>query len=431
MRVCVIDKLGSPLMPCREARVRKLLRDKKADVACMEPFTIRLLDREGGDTQEMEIKLDPGSKTTGAVVTVKGAKRGWFVVLAYEIEHRGHIIHLLLLKRATMRAARRARKTRYRQCRFLNRSKKSGWLAPSLRSRVANIVHRCEKVIRFCPITSICAEQVRFDLQQHENPDISGAQYQKGTLFGYEVREYLLEKGNRKCAYCQIQGVPLQIDHIHPKSQGGSDRVSNLCLACGACNQKKNNTSIEVFLKNKPELLQKILAGAKRPLRDAAAVNITRLFTVKELQKLGVPVTTASGGRTKFNRCSQGYTKSHWVDAACVGETGRAVDMRSLKSVLRIQARGRGSRQMCLPDKFGFPRTGPKSVKRVHGFQTGDKVRLIQPSGKYQGTYVGEVTVRATGRFDVKVGKIKITANHSRFTLISRFDGYRHDRMAV
>jgi uncharacterized protein (DUF2345 family) len=86
---------------------------------------------------------------------------------------------------------------------------------------------------------------------------------------------------------------------------------------------------------------------------------------------------------------------------------------------------------MCSSDRFGFPRTKAKSIKRVHGFQTGDRVRLIQPSGKYAGAHEGEVVVRATGIFDIKAGHIKITVPHSRFTLLSRFDGYRYERGAV
>jgi hypothetical protein len=431
MRVGVIDKLGVPLMPCHPARARKLLSAKKADVACVNPLTIRMLDREGGELQEMEIKLDPGSKATGVVVTVKGAMRGWFVVMAFELTHRGQAVRKLLAGRSALRHGRRSRKTRYRKARFLNRTRTTGWLPPSLRSRVDNVTTLCRKLIRACPIATIAVEQVRFDLQQHENPEISGAQYQQGTLFGYEVREYLLEKWDRKCAYCTAQGVPLQIEHIQPKSRGGTDRVSNLCLACEACNQKKGAKPIEVFLKGKPELLQKIQGQAKRPLRDAAAVNTTRLFIVEELRNFNLPVTTASGGRTKFNRCAQGYTKSHWTDAACVGETGAKVDLSNVKSVLLIHAKGRGSRQMCKPDKFGFPRTKAKTVKRIHGFQTGDRVCLLQPSGKYAGTHIGEVSVRATGMFDIKTGHLKITAPHSRFTLLSRFDGYRYERRAI
>jgi hypothetical protein len=86
------------------------------------------------------------------------------------------------------------------------------------------------------PISSISVEAVRFDMQQMENPEISGIEYQQGTLAGYECREYLLEKWGRKCAYCDAENVPLQIEHIQPKGRRGSDRISNLTLACRPCN---------------------------------------------------------------------------------------------------------------------------------------------------------------------------------------------------
>jgi 5-methylcytosine-specific restriction endonuclease McrA len=82
-------------------------------------------------------------------------------------------------------------------------------------------------------------ELVKFDTQLMENPDISGIEYQQGELAGYEVREYLLEKWGRKCAYCSETDLPLQIEHIIPRSRGGSDRVSNLTLACEGCNRLK------------------------------------------------------------------------------------------------------------------------------------------------------------------------------------------------
>ena len=52
------------------------------------------------------------------------------------------------------------------------------------------------------------------------NPEISGIEYQQGELQGYEVREYLLEKFGRKCAYCGAENVPLEVEHIIPKSRG-------------------------------------------------------------------------------------------------------------------------------------------------------------------------------------------------------------------
>jgi len=95
-------------------------------------------------------------------------------------------------------------------------------------------------------------------------------------LPGYEVREYLLNKWERKCADCGVENIALQVEHIYPRAKGGSNRISNLCLACHSCNQKKRTKNIEQFLAKKPDILKRLLAQAKRPLKDAAAVNLTR-----------------------------------------------------------------------------------------------------------------------------------------------------------
>ena len=430
--VFVVGLTGKPLMPTCPKRARLLLKSKRADVFCKNPFTICLRDREEGDCQPLEIKADPGSNTTGMALMVKGAVRGWFCIAAWELQHRGQAIRDALLSRRQLRRGRRSRKTRYRAQRFNNRTKPQGWLPPSLRSRVENVTALTQKVQRVAPLTSIATEQVRFDTQLMQNPEVSGIGYQQGTLAGYEVREYLLEKWHRTCAYCKAQNVALQIEHLTPKSRGGSDRVSNLALACEKCNQKKGNLPLEDFLKGKPELLKVLLRQAKAPLKDAAAVNSTRNAIVAALQALGLPVTRGTGGRTKFNRSQQGYPKAHWIDAACVGETGQAINLSRITHVTTIQAKGRGCRQMCCPNKFGFPRTAAKSVKRIHGFQSGDRARLVQPSGKYQGIHEGVVAVRANGKFDITTTRgQKISAPYTRFTLVQRFDGtvQRHRRV--
>lgn len=422
--VFVVDNQGHPLMPTSPRRARVLLKKGRAKAFSYQPFTIRLLDRAQGDTQPLKVKIDPGSKTTGIVLVAQFAKRGWVCLAAWELSHRGQAIVNGLLARKALRQGRRSRKTRYRPARFLNRKRPAGWLPPSLRSRVDNVLSRCRKLLRVAPVSGVAVELVRFDIQQLENPEIAGVQYQQGTLAGYEVKEYLLLKWKHQCSYCQAEGVPLQIEHITPKSGGGSNRISNLCLACEPCNQKKANRSIDAFLKNKPELLRRILSQAKAPLKDAAAVNTTRWALVDSLRVLNLPLVTASGGLTKFNRTQQGYAKAHWIDAACVGDTGAQVDISRIRYVTLMQAKGRGTRQMCLSDRFGFPRTAPKTVKRLHGFQTGDRVRLSQPNGKYRGTHEGVVGIRATGMFDITTPTAKITASHVRFTLLARFDGY-------
>ena len=265
--VFVVDKHGNPLMPTRPGKARVWLASGRAEVVRLNPFTIRLRDREGGNTQPIELKIDPGSKTTGLALTVLGKTRGWFVISAWELIHRGRAIRDGLLARAQLRRGRRGRKTRYRQARFLNRarSKQASWLPSSLRSRVDNVMAFANKIHRCCPVTSLPIEQVRFDTQLMQNPDVTGVLYQQGTLKGYEVREYLLEKWGRKCCYCQAKDVPLQIEHLIPRSQGGTDRVSNLALACNRCNQKKGNRPLEEFLKTKPDLLRRLKAQAKAP----------------------------------------------------------------------------------------------------------------------------------------------------------------------
>src|SRR5664279_10741 len=119
---------------------------------------------------------------------------------------------------------------------------------------------------------------------------------------------------------------------------------------------------------------------ALRPLKDAAAVNATRYAIGTALKTLWLPISSWSGGRTKFNRTQQCYPKAHWIDAACVGESGNQVKLDLRMPVWQVKATGHGSRQMCRMDRFGFPRTSAKAAREVKGFRTGDMVQSVVPS---------------------------------------------------
>ncbi len=400
-RAFVLDKNRKPLMPCHPARARKLLRQGRAAVYRLQPFTIILIICEGGEVQPVELKVDPGSRTTGITIVINGELHRK-VVWGCNLHHRGLPIKSALEGRRALRRGRRTRNTRYRKPRFDNRTRASGWLPPSIRSRVDNVAHWSQRIAQICPLTSTHVETVRFDLQKLEHPEISGNEYQQGTLFGYEIREYLLEKWGRVCIYCGAENVRLEIDHIVPKSRSGSNRVSNLTICCHKCNQRKGNTSLQEFLKEKPCTLKKIQHKAKRSLADAAAVNASRYAVGHALKSLQIPTSFWSGGRTKFNRCAQSYPKDHWIDAACVGETGQNVSMPRRMSILEIHATGRGSRQSCRVNKYGFPRTTGKKNKIVRGFKTGDLIKAVVPKGKHTGTYLGRVAVRSSGSFNIK-----------------------------
>ncbi len=418
--VLVLDTNRKPLNPCKPGVARSLLKSGKAKVFRQFPFTIILNKAVDTEPQPIQLKLDPGSKVTG-IALLQGDK----VIWAAELTHRGQQIKDALLTRRALRRGRRNRKTRYRAPRFLNRTRPKGWLAPTLQHRVETTSTWANRLMRCAPIAEISQELVRFDLQRMENPEISGIEYQQGTLFGYEIREYLLNKWERKCAYCGAENLPLQVEHIHPKAKGGTNRISNLCLACEPCNLKKGTQDIEVFLKKKPAVLKKILSQAKRPLKDAAAVNSTRWTLFNRLKQTSLPVETGSGGKTKYNRCRLELPKQHYIDAACVGNVER-LEVLTTQPLL-IKAIGHGTRQMCGTDRYGFPIRHRSNVQIHKGFQTGDIVRAVVTSGKKVGTYVGRVLCRATGSFDIATYKGRVAGISSKYCVhIHRKDGYNY-----
>ncbi|WP_205664683.1 RNA-guided endonuclease IscB [Ammonifex thiophilus] len=420
-------------MPCHPARARQLLKKGRAAVFRRHPFTIILKDREGGETQPLELKIDPGAKVTGLPLVAE-FPRGREVLWAAELHHRGEQVREALHRRRGYRRFRRYRKTRYREPRFSNRGRPEGWLPPSLESRVANILTWGKRLCRWSPVTAVSVELAKFDTQKFQHPEISGIEYQQGELSGYEVREYLLEKYGRRCAYCGKEDVPLEVDHVVPKSRGGTDRVSNLTLACRECNRAKGNRLLQEWLEDlkksrravdrkRAENIPKVLSLLKEPLKGAAFINATRYALVERLKALGLPVFTATAAQTKYNRARQGYPKAHWIDAACVGETGESVRLDPGMQALKITARGHGSRRVQNVDRYGFPRGEPKRVRRFMGFATGDLVKAVIPTGKYAGVHVGRVAIRSRPGF--RLNGFDVHPKHLR--LLQRADGYEYD----
>ncbi|HUW63638.1 MAG TPA: RNA-guided endonuclease IscB [Spirochaetia bacterium] len=471
--VYVLDKRKRPMNPCTEKRARLLLERGRAVVHKMAPFTIRLKDVVAADLPGFTLKLDPGSKVTGGAAIRDGKE----VVGCYECHHRTDIKDKMDARRG-QRRSRRARKTRYRKpcwgnrhpekcaacggnakhgsryCRpcaavrhFVDNGCRETWLPPSLRARVEETLFWVEKMRRLLPITGIAMELVRFDTQLMENPDISGVEYQQGTLTGYEVREYLLEKLGHRCAYCRgTSGDPvLNVEHVVPRNpaQGpkGTDRVSNLVIACKTCNDAKDNLQPEEWLKQlqasgkkidqvRAENLPNVLKQLKQPLKDVAAVNATRWALYHRLKTLGLPLETGSGGLTKFNRTQVlKLPKTHYHDAVCVGRhLPETVDVPFVEV---YTATGRGNRQIAGVDRYGFPKRYRERKKEHFGFQTGDLVAADVPTGKYKGRWQGRVAVRKTGYFDIKDGSGKricqgIPAKYYR--LLQRANGWQYEK---
>ncbi|HEY4033261.1 MAG TPA: RNA-guided endonuclease IscB [Ktedonobacteraceae bacterium] len=425
-KVFVLDTNRRQLNPIHPARARVLLSSGKAAVYRRYPFSIILKTAVEAPVESLRFKIDPGSKTTGmAVVNDQTGE----VVFAAELSHRGDKIKSALDERRAIRRGRRNRHTRYRKPRWQNRSRPKGWLPPSLESRIANVITWVSRFMRVCHITAISMERVKFDMQLMENAEISGVEYQQGTLAGYEVREYLLQKWGRACTYCGKQDIPLQVEHITPRANGGTNRISNLCLACEKCNLAKGTKNIKDFLVAKPDLLKKILTQAKAPLKDAAAVNTTRWELFRQLEGLGLPIECGSGGLTKYNRTMRELPKTHWIDAVCVGKSTPETVLVAHVQPLLITANGHGCRQVHNVDHFGFPHGKPKQGGRSYGFRTGDMVRAVVTKGSKGGTYTGRVLVRATGSFDIATRSGRIAGiSHKYCQVIHRTEGYSYSK---
>ena len=423
-RVFVLSALGKPLMPCHPARARVLLKDGKAKVVKAYPLTIKLTHRTTGELQPVQLKIDPGSRHSGLALVLNGEQH-LKVIFGAVLHHKGHLIKQSLDSRRSLRRGRRQRNTRYRPARWANRKRANGWLPPSAMSRVNNLKVWTQKFSRLATVSSISFEKTKFDTHLMVNPEVSGIQYQQGTLEGYTVREYLLEKHDRTCVYCGAKNVPFQIEHIHPRARGGSNAISNLTLSCGTCNQRKGTQTLEEFLPSKPELVRKIKAQTRKSFADAAQVQAIRNKSIRVLSDFGLPIEVSTGAETKFNRTRLGYNKEHWIDAACTGLSGQLVSIHRPDSnyVLDIKAMGRGCRNVLKCDKYGFPsRNKPKTQKRVLGFETGDYIKAAIKGKVFK---VRMVLNASTSRASFN-GTVKALKD---CRLIQKNDGYNYNHL--
>lgn len=435
--VFVLNKDKTPLDPTTQANARKLLDKEKAVIHKYKPFVIRLKNKVEPNTQKYRLKIDYGSRYTGLAIF-----RDNDVIWLGELHHKKNIKNNLDT-RSQSRRARRTRKLRYRQPRFLNRKRSisKGWLPPTLQSRVDNIENFIIKYRKYIPITDISYELVKFNTQLMRNPEISGIEYQQGTLKGYEIREYLLEKYDRKCAYTGETDVPLEIEHVVPKSKGGTDSIDNLVIATKEVNRDKGNLSLDewaevlkkrnteqsqIILKNLPKIKSKL----KRSLKDTAIINATRWKIYDVLKETGLNIEVGTGGLTKYNRTNLKLPKTHYYDACAIGiSTPTELNFKT-DEVLIIKAMGRGVRQRSVIDKYGFPRGHKENTKVRNGLMTGDFAKIVVPKAKGKGTHFKRITVwggKGTGTISFTVNGEKLGKSHKYAKKLQGNDGYDYE----
>ena len=347
---------GQPIMPCHPARARQLLANSRAVPHHIKGiFGIRLLDRSRADCQVQDVGLnvDPGSETTGFAITTDDDDGQRTVLAAVELKHRARAIKATMTSRRRHRNNRRSR-LRYRAPRFDNRRRKPSTLPPSVDSLRIDTMRVTNTLCRIYPISNISIERNKFDPQLMANPDIKSVEYQRGTLFGWQVRAYVLERDGGRCAYCLRSQVRLELDHVRPRATG-SDRVDNLVTCCRDCNVKKANQPIEQFLADQPELLKRIVKQLQRSnLAGAAHVNAALPAIVRDLWQLGLSLSSADAASVSWARKQLNVPKTHCYDAALQGRDFTSV-VSLPAQVLEIRPNNGRSKQKANVDHDGTP----------------------------------------------------------------------------
>ena len=379
--VYVLNQNGQPIMPTENhAKVRILLKSKKAKVVKRCPFTIQLLYSSTNYTQEITLGVDSGSKHIGLSATARNR-----VLFESDITLRNDIVDLLSTRRQNRRT-RRNHKTRYRKPRFDNRKRIDGWLAPSIQNKVDTHLTVIRKVHEILPINKIIVEVASFDIQKIKNPAISGTDYQEGEqLYFWNVREYVLFRDGHTCQCCKGKSKDkiLNVHHIESRKTGG-DAPNNLITLCETCHKGYHKGTVKL-----PKTIHRGMS-----FRDAAFMGIMRWAFYNKLKEIYPNVNLTYGYITKNTRITNGLPKDHYIDARCISGNPLAISDGTVYYQKKVRCHNRQIHKNTILK--GGCRKRNQAPYEVMGFRLFDKV-------KWKGQNCFIFGRRSTGRMDLRL----------------------------
>ena len=326
------------------------------------PFTIQLLYDSTDYTQPVSLGIDAGSRHIGVSATTESK-----VLYEADVTLRNDIVDLLSTRREARRT-RRNRKTRYRKPRFNNRTRKDGWLAPSVQQKVDTHLTVVRKVTEILPVSSITVETASFDIQKIKNPGIEGVGYQQGEQLDFwNVREYVLFRDGHTCQCCKGKSKDpvLNVHHIESRKTGGN-APNNLITLCETCHKGYHNGTVSL-----PKTIRR---GMK--FKDATFMGIMRWAfynRVKETyEPFGIRVNMTYGYITKNTRIEHNLPKDHFIDARCISGHPDAVSDGTVFYQKKVRCHNRQiHKQKILKGGIRKRNQAPYLVK---GFRLFDKV---------------------------------------------------------
>ena len=296
--------------------------------------------------------IDPGKSFAGLAIVRDDEQRNRTILFCATLQHRNDV-RKRLTQRASFRRTRRGR-LRFRKPRFSNRRRSTGWLPPSLRSRLDNTLTWIDRLTR---LIAISEDPCGDDPVRHTaspEPRSPRRRVPAGpALPEPRWRAFVIHRDNSTCRYCGKKAKPVELDHVIPRSLSGPNTPWNLVVACHKCNQRKGNKSLAEFLKRRPQRLADIKAQLQKPLASAAHMNVIIPELLRRLCQQGHHVTEHDAAQTAANRQTLNVKKDHHIDAAVLGEP---TTLRGVPNhILSIKAIGRGQRKRVMPDKSGTP----------------------------------------------------------------------------
>ena len=378
--VYVLNQNGQPLMPTENhAKVRILLKHRKAKVIKKCPFTIQLLYSSTNYTQEIALGVDSGSKHIGLSATTKDK-----VLFESDVELRNDIVNLLSTRRQNRRT-RRSHKTRYRNPRFNNRKRKDGWLAPSVQNKVDSHLTVIRRVHEILPISKIVVEVASFDIQKVKNSAISGTEYQQGEQLGFwNVREYVLFRDGHTCQCCKGKSKDkiLNVHHIESRKIGGN-APNNLITLCETCHRGYHKGTVKL-----PKTIKRGMS-----FKDATFMGIMRWAFYDKVKELYPNVSLTYGYITKNIRIESGLPKDHYIDARCISGNPKAVSDGTVYYQKKVRCHNRQIHKNTILK--GGIRKRNQAEYEIKGFRLFDTVT-------YKGNIYTVFGRRNSGFFDIR-----------------------------
>lgn len=317
-------KLGHPTR--RNDMITRKLKNGTAKIVSRtkDSLTVKFLDKEFKDEDtvdaEYRVGLDPGITHVGFAL-YKIFKEKITLLISGEAEIRSTDVSKSLKKRREKHRGlrryyrrkntiRKFGKCKTRISKYLRKKITNRKLRPTHRHLIDTHTQTIKWFLKRIPINKIHVEYAKFDTQKMQNINIKPWQYQLGPQYAFEnIKSYVRYRDNYTCQNCgNTQGV-LEVHHKKSRSQGGSDRPSNLITLgrdCG-CHGKADQGLI-IFDDNLSDEIN---------LKEAGVLN-TCMPSIFQIFSNRFPTQDTYGHIIKTVRLNSNLDKTHEQDAQII-----------------------------------------------------------------------------------------------------------------